>query len=65
MTDNKLWRKAMKILTSELGIVDTGRFISMVKRNTFDYTEWQRTHWNNKSIYEVHEAVVAYENMHD
>ena len=55
----------MKILTSELGIVDTGRFISMVKRNTFDYTEWQRTHWNNKSIYEVHEAVVAYENMHD
>jgi len=26
------------------------RFISMVKRDTFDYTEWQRNLWETQSI---------------
>jgi hypothetical protein len=33
----------------------------MVKRDTFDYTEWQRKLWDGKSVDEIHEAATAYE----
>jgi hypothetical protein len=41
--------------------VDAERFISMVKRDTFDYTEWQRKLWNDKSIEEIHTLATEYE----
>jgi len=37
------------------------RFISMVKRDTFDYTEWQRKLWSDKSIEEIHALATEYE----
>ena len=38
-TDNVLRVDAMKALLETLGSVDAERFISMVKRDTFDYTD--------------------------
>ncbi|MDR2569339.1 MAG: hypothetical protein LBD23_03445 [Oscillospiraceae bacterium] len=64
-TDNVLRVEAMDILLASLGSVDAERFISMVKRDTFDYTEWQRELWAGQSIDEIHEAAVAYERMHN
>ena len=63
-TDNVVRKEAMGLLITALGAVDAERFISMVKRDTFDYTEWQREHWDDKSISEIHEAAVAYERTH-
>ena len=60
-TDNVVRVEAMNILITTLGAVDAERFISMVKRDTFDYTEWQRNLWADKSIDEIHEAATAYE----
>jgi len=34
--------EAMDMLRQTFGAVDAERFISMVKRDTFDYTEWRR-----------------------
>jgi len=51
----------MKALISNLGELDTERFIVMVKRDTFDYTEWQRNLWSDKSIEEIHMMAVAHE----
>ena len=45
-TDNEVRLEAMEALIATLGTVDAERFISMVKRDTFDYTEWQRKLWN-------------------
>ncbi|MCL2426140.1 MAG: hypothetical protein FWD05_07360 [Oscillospiraceae bacterium] len=59
-TDNTLQIKAMNVLISALDIVDTGRFINIVKRDTFDYTEWQRKLWEEQSISEIHEAAIAW-----
>lgn len=53
-TDNVLRLEAMDTLISSLGVVDAERFICMVKRDTFDYTKWQRGLWNGKSIEEIH-----------
>ena len=52
--DNVVCVEAMDALITALGAVDAERFISMVKRDTFDYTEWQRKLWADKSIEEIH-----------
>ena len=54
-TDSALRYEGMNALSRTLGAVDTERFISMVKRDTFDYTEWRRGLWNDMSIEEVFE----------
>jgi hypothetical protein len=53
--------EAMDALIATLGAVDAERFISLVKRDTFDYTEWQRTLWTGKSIEEIHTVATEYE----
>jgi len=60
-TDTVLRVEAMDALIATLGFVDAERFISMVKRDTFDYTEWQQNLWAGQSINEIHEAATAYE----
>jgi hypothetical protein len=61
-TDTVLRLEAMDMLIANLGSVDTERFISMVKRDTFDYTEWRRNLWADKSIEEIRAAAIAFEN---
>ena len=60
-TDNVVRVEAMNVLITTLGAVDAERFISMVKRDTFDYTEWQRNLWVDKTIDEIHEAATVLE----
>ena len=43
----------MKALLKELGDVDTEIFIKNIIREPFDYTEWQRTLWADKSVTEI------------
>jgi len=52
-TDNIVRVEAMNALITALGAVDAERFISMVKRDTFDYTEWQQKLWDGLSIEEI------------
>jgi hypothetical protein len=60
-TDNVVRLEAMDALIATLGAVDAERFISMVKRDTFDYTEWQRKLWSDKSIEEIHMLATEHE----
>ena len=60
-TDNVVRLEAMEALINSLGTVDAERFISMVKRDTFDYTEWQRKLWKGKSIDEIHALATEHE----
>ena len=59
--DNVLRVEAMKALLDTLGSVDAERFISMVKRDTFDYTEWQKKLWEGKTIEEIHKMAAEFE----
>jgi len=59
-TDSALRYEAMDMLTRALGMVDAERFISMVKRDTFDYTEWRRGQWNDMTIDELFDEAAAY-----
>ena len=42
MTDTLLITKAMDVLEKTLGVVEAERFIALVLREPFDYTEWRR-----------------------
>ena len=42
ITDTVLKRKGMDILSESLGLVDAERFISLILREPFDYTEWRK-----------------------
>jgi hypothetical protein len=59
-TDNVLRIEAMDTLITTFGEIDAERFISLIKRDTFDYTEWQRDLWKDKSIEEIHALATEY-----
>ena len=45
----------------KLGFVDAERFIDFVKRDNFDYTEWQRALWEGKTIDEINDMAIKFQ----
>lgn len=60
-SETVLKSKAMEVLVDNLGIVDAERFISIIKRDKFDYTEWQRDLYKNESIEEIYNKAVEFQ----
>jgi hypothetical protein len=48
-----LRNEGMKILVNKLGNVEAERFISLIIREPFDYTEWQRGLFDEMSVKEL------------
>jgi hypothetical protein len=48
-----LRNEGMKILINKLGHVEAERFISLIIREPFDYTEWQRGLFDTMSVKEL------------
>jgi hypothetical protein len=48
-----LREEGMKILINKLGQVEAERFTSLIIRESFDYTEWQRNLFNDISVKEL------------
>ena len=45
LTDSEIRVKGIEVLMKELGEVETERFITLLIREPFNYTEWQRDLW--------------------
>ncbi|MDR2869307.1 MAG: hypothetical protein LBV04_02545 [Deferribacteraceae bacterium] len=44
----------MQCLVERLGVVEAEVFISMIRENTFDYTEWRKSNlWKDMTIDDV------------
>ena len=41
-SDVELMNRGIDCLLEKLGVVETERFISVINREKFDYTKWQR-----------------------
>ena len=52
----------MRVLAENLGIVEAERFITLILREPFDYTEWQRTLYGNMAVNELYNRIVEFEN---
>ena len=60
-TETALKVDAIELLIKTFGVLETERFITSIKNNNFDYTEWRKYLWNGKSIDEIHEMAVDFE----
>lgn len=52
-TDTEIKLQGMEALIQSLGEVEAERFISLMGREPFDYTRWQRTPWASKTVAEL------------
>jgi hypothetical protein len=52
-TDTEIKLQGMEALIQSLGEVEAERFISLMGREPFDYTRWQRTLWALKTVDEL------------
>ncbi|MBQ4225825.1 MAG: hypothetical protein II773_08875 [Oscillospiraceae bacterium] len=66
MSENNmaLVSKCMDILCKQVGIVDAERFIYIMRSDTFDYTKWQREHYDMISPEELDNAFEKYSEEH-
>ncbi len=60
--DTIIRTEGMKALRNQLGVVEAERFITLIRRDNFDYTEWQRDLWPEKSVDEIFAAAKEFSN---
>ena len=53
ITDTELKLRGIEALIATLGVVQAERFVSLILREPFDYTQWQRDLWQDKSLEEI------------
>lgn len=58
-TDTVVKNDGMKALLDRLGKVDAERFISLIIKEPFDYTNWQKDLFAGQSIGELSKAAMA------
>ncbi len=49
-TDAELKSDAMTLLRVNLGLVESARFLALIQREPFDYTEWRRSSWKDAAV---------------
>ena len=60
-SDTIIKSDGMRILAEKLGIVEAERFITLMLREPFDYTEWQRSLYENVTVNELYDKISDYE----
>ena len=51
--DTLIRTEGMQALSAKLGLVEAERFARLITRERFDYTAWQREHFNDMSLDEL------------
>lgn len=58
ISDTEIKLRGLEVLIDALGEDQAERFISLIIREPFDYTIWQRKLMNDKSVAEISEAAM-------
>lgn len=59
ITDAEIKAEGVRALVGALGDVQTEKFISLIMREQFDYTKWQRSLWPDKSLDGISKAAMT------
>lgn len=59
-SDIEIMNRGINCLLEKLGVIETERFISVINREKFDYTKWQRQRFDNVDSEEFNEAAINY-----
>jgi hypothetical protein len=62
MNDAALLNTGFEYLTEKLGMVEAERFISLVLRTPFDYTEWREHLFDGMTARELSNKAMEYRN---
>ena len=54
-TDMEIRHDGMKLLRTQLGLVESERFLTLMLREPFDYTQWLQDQWNNSTVTDLAE----------
>ena len=57
-TDAEVRTRGLRALVDALGPVDAELFITLMLRDPFDYTSWQRQLWVDKQIDDISKAAM-------
>jgi len=57
-TDTEIRTNGLEALVQALGTVDAERFIALVLKEPFDYTQWQSDLWPHRSVDEISKAAM-------
>jgi len=60
-SDTLIKSDGMRVLAEKLGIIEAERFITLVLREPFNYTDWQRNLYGDICVKELYDKVVASE----
>ena len=60
----EIYSRGMRVLRELLGIVDAEEFIALVKSEQFDYTVWQRKHFDEKTPEQISQEARDYTKKH-
>ncbi|MFN0197211.1 MAG: hypothetical protein ACKVT0_10735 [Planctomycetaceae bacterium] len=58
-TDTEVRIRGFHALMESLGPVDAERFITLMLREPFDYTVWQKNLWPKQSVAEISSAAMS------
>jgi len=62
LTDTEIKTTGFRALIAALGDVQAEKFIAIIQREPFDYTQWHRSLWPDKSVEEISRAAMAARN---
>ena len=60
ITDTEIKATGFLALVAALGDVQAEKFIALIQREPFDYTQWQKTLWQDRSIEEISQAAMKH-----
>jgi hypothetical protein len=63
-TDVVIRNEGMSILTERLGMVEAERFVMLIQRESFDYTKWRETLFDDLTLEELSEKAREYRQEH-
>ena len=61
-TDTEIKSQGLKVLIKNLGMVEAEKFVTLIQREPFDYTEWQRDLWKGKTATEISKLAMDFRN---
>ena len=56
----EIMNEGINCLIKGLGVIKTEQFISVINREKFDYTKWQRTLFDDMNLDELNEAAAEF-----
>ena len=66
MTDSELKSKCFTILSEQVGSVEMERFIMLLNRDTFDYTEWRKSNlFQGETVDSLCDQIERFQGAHE